>query len=527
MSKENSFNVNFGNKTDVGKVRQRNEDYMECFKSSFGEVFIVCDGMGGHEGGEIASRLAVATIKQIIIANPNGLTSPASIIEESISLANKAIISKSEETNVLKGMGTTCVVLIIRGDKAFYGHVGDSRIYLVRGNHIYLMTRDHSFVQGLVDQGLISWEEAESHPRKNEISQALGIFEKIDPEVNNNPLQLYKDDKFILCSDGLSGYVPEDVLLDTVLKYNPVEASNRLVESANNNGGPDNITVQIIEIINAKQLPKDKQFMLPEGFVNRSTLKIHQNSVTKEINNDNPKLFQLSSKQRSIVPYIAGGFGVLLISLLIIFNPFATNNGPSFTNKTIDSNKVTNTQKDLDTLKDSLAQVLKISLIQLYNGKSTPINLNTSLKISNNFTYQGSFNSAVQNFDMTDLIMNIQKNDLKFKNISKPLKKIGIDTFKCKLTVMFKDKENIYEIRFIINDKYFVLQSIEFLNSTDQRINNKPIDKPKVKKTDTLVDNKNNIKTDESDNAENNKVEVKDNKPIKDDKPPIEDTVKK
>ena len=509
MSEENSFNVIFGNKTDVGKVRQRNEDYMECFKSSFGEVFIVCDGMGGHEGGEIASRLAVATIRQIITANPNGLTSPASIIEEAVSLANKAIISKSEETNGLKGMGTTCVVLIVRGDQAFYGHVGDSRIYLVRGSHLYLMTRDHSFVQGLVDQGLISWEEAESHPRKNEITQAIGIFEKVNPEVNHYPLQLYKGDKFILCSDGLSGPVPEDILLDTVLKYHPVEASNKLIETANSNGGPDNITVQIIEIINAEQLPSDKLSLPPEGSINRSSINIQRNSVIKEFNYENPEKFNLSRKKRSIIPYVAVGFCVLAIVILIIFNPFGTKNNSSNTNKIIDSTKVKDSIQS--TKNQVIRKEIETSLRELYGGKSTYMPAN--LKLSNPFEYQGILGDSVKQFDRVGLVMNIKKNDLQFVNIGEVKNEDSVN-FSTDMVIKYEEKLYTFKVHFRTKDsKIFELNSIKYLKQP-------PIEKVKDKKE---TDKKKTEKKPDEKKPEQEKTDpVKPNDELKPKEKPIE-----
>ncbi|MBZ0201613.1 MAG: Stp1/IreP family PP2C-type Ser/Thr phosphatase [Ignavibacteria bacterium] len=485
MSGENSFSVVFGNKTDVGKIRQRNEDYMECFVSPFGDVFVVCDGMGGHEGGEIASRLAVATIKQAITSNPHGLSSASSIIEESISLANMAITAKSEELNGLKGMGTTCVVLIVNGDRAFYGHVGDSRLYLVRSNRLNLMTKDHSFVQGLVDQGLIGWNEAEDHPRKNEITQALGIFDKINPEVNQKALQLYKGDKFILCSDGLTGPVPEETLLEVVTKYPPVEASNALIEAANNNGGPDNITVQIIEIANAKTLPLDKMTLPPEGAIDRSLVKT--NATTKDFSYSASASNANLQKKRNFVPYIAICAAIVIITGLIVFNPFSGKE--QFRPTVSDSTKTKDTTHN--TVNDTIHRELESSLKELYKGKDTPSKIPRNITLSNPFEYLGIFDETPRKFDPTGLIMNIQKNDLKFENIARVNKEDSLN-YSTDMQITYEGKLHTFKIRFRTKDsKNFELHSIKSIKQPSiekEKVKNKK--ETEIKKTEKKPEEK-------------------------------------
>ncbi len=488
MSGENSFSVVFGNKTDVGKLRQRNEDYMECFVSPFGDVFVVCDGMGGHEGGEIASRLAVATIKQVIISNPHGLSSASSIIEESISLANMAIVAKSEELNGLKGMGTTCVVLIIKKDRAFYGHVGDSRLYLVRDSKLNLMTKDHSFVQGLVDQGLIGWDEAEAHPRKNEITQALGIFDKISPDVNHTALQLYKGDKFILCSDGLTGPVPEEIILDLVYKYPPVEASEALIEAANNNGGPDNITVQIIEITNAKTLPQDKMTIPPEGAIDRSLIKTNDNAITRDFSYLASGSNTNSKNKRNFIPYIAIGVAVIIIAGLIIFNPFS---GKEQSRRTVnDTSKTKDTTQTAEN--NTIRKELESSLKELYRGDST---LPANLTLSNPFEYQGIFEESVRQFNPKGLVKNIQNHDLQFINIGEVKKEDSVN-FSAEMVISHKEKLHTFKVLFRTKDnKNMELQSIKHIKPPSiekeevkvkkETGNKKNQNKPEEKKTET------------------------------------------
>lgn len=466
MSGENNFSVVFGNKTDVGKIRQLNEDYLECFKSSFGEVFVVCDGMGGHEGGEIASRLAVTTIKQVITSNPNNLSSPSAIIEESISVANRAIISQAEESPVLKGMGTTCVVLLIRENEAFYGHVGDSRLYMVRGNNLYLMTRDHSFVQGLVDQGLISREDAEKHPRKNEITQALGIFEKIRPEVNHQPLKLYKGDKLMLCSDGLTGPVSEEIILDLVSKHHPVEASNMLIDAANNNGGADNITVQVIEIINAELIPDAA--IAPVGAIHLNPPGKLDLSKTREFSYEASGRDANPVKKKNFVPYIVISAAIIIITGLIVFNPFSGKEQfrPHVNDSTI--SKDTTQSAEIKEISDGLESSLK----ELYKGTSAKIPQNISLR--NPFEYQGIFEDKPKPFDPKGLIMNIQKYDLQFENISKINKEDSLN-YSTDMQITFKGKHHTFKVRFSTKDsKNFELHSIKSIKQPQ-------IEKEKVK----------------------------------------------
>lgn len=255
--KKENIKILIGNKTDVGILRKHkpNQDYFEFFDSEYGKVFIVCDGMGGHAGGEVASRLSVSVMRTVI-QNSKKITSTTEIIKQAIKQAHEAIIQKSKEEPALTGMGTTCVLTIIDIEKksAYYAHVGDSRIYLVRNKKIRLLTKDHSWVQEeLVDKRLISPEEAEHHDNKNVITRALGS-KNAEPVINS--MKLESDDQFILCTDGLSNVVKKNEILDTMIKLNPSEASDKLIDMALKAGGPDNITVQIIKIHYKKILPK-------------------------------------------------------------------------------------------------------------------------------------------------------------------------------------------------------------------------------------------------------------------------------
>ena len=197
-------------RTDVGRKRAANEDNMSNAITQNGLVAVVCDGMGGHVGGATASRIAV----NCIIEHLNNVyyDDPRIAIGESIDAANRAILHEANEHPELTGMGSTCVLLLVRGGKVYIGHVGDSRIYLVRSKKIAQLTKDHSYVQMLVDCGEITKEQAEHHPRKNEITNALGIPSMSPATVADDAIIPEAGDCFVLCSDGLSGMVSDDII---------------------------------------------------------------------------------------------------------------------------------------------------------------------------------------------------------------------------------------------------------------------------------------------------------------------------
>lgn len=247
-------------KTDVGRKRAANEDNMYNTITQNGLVSVVCDGMGGHVGGATASKIAVSTI----IDNLNNVyyDDPRIAIGESIDKANRAIIQKTIEQPELAGMGSTCVLLLVRSGKVYIGHVGDSRIYLVRSKRIVQLTKDHSYVQMLVDCGEITKEQAEHHPRKNEITNALGIPNMSPATVADDAIIPEAGDCFVLCSDGLSGMVSDDTICKIISRQSEMNAQervDRLVTLANENGGVDNITVQLVEFPVSPTVITDKK----------------------------------------------------------------------------------------------------------------------------------------------------------------------------------------------------------------------------------------------------------------------------
>ena len=235
--------------TDVGRTRIANED---AFKYGFFDDgtswAVVCDGMGGVHGGKIASTTAIDMVSQKISKcyNPSmGIASVENLLLSSITTANCIVYDRGLGDSELEGMGTTIVAAIIKNGEACIAHVGDSRAYVISDGEIKLITKDHSLVQEMLDLGQITQTEFEHHPRKNIITRAMGVEEKI--EIEFNTVEFKKNDVLLLCSDGLSGLVEQKDLLEI---YNNTDfniLSDKYIEAANDNGGVDNITVVVMK----------------------------------------------------------------------------------------------------------------------------------------------------------------------------------------------------------------------------------------------------------------------------------------
>ena len=240
-------NYILANCTDTGKVRDVNEDSMVTFDSPTGRVVAVCDGMGGQNAGDVASQLAVTVIQDIL--TDNTFASPGEAITRSIVAANQAILRKAAQDVNLSGMGATCVMIIIKDGKVYFGSVGDSRIYYIAGGMIRQITKDQSYVQTLVDAGEITQEAAEHHQDKNQITNALGLDGMIPPVIGQMPITPEPGAVFLLCSDGLSGMINNNAILNTVAnrQLSLGDRAQQLINLANAAGGLDNITVQLVE----------------------------------------------------------------------------------------------------------------------------------------------------------------------------------------------------------------------------------------------------------------------------------------
>jgi protein phosphatase len=230
--------------TDVGRVRSVNQDAYGEFESRGLRLLIVADGMGGHRAGEVASEIAIGAAGEVFEAS----TEPADeVLRSALVTANTRIFDAACEDPSLAGMGTTGVALVLTGEsRCFVAHVGDSRAYRLRGDELEQLTDDHSVVGELVKRGQLTPEQARVHPQSNEILRALGTQANVDVELT--PIEVEPGDRLLLCSDGLSGMLPDPKIAEILSRRAPGEAVSTLVDLANEAGGTDNITVQIAEI---------------------------------------------------------------------------------------------------------------------------------------------------------------------------------------------------------------------------------------------------------------------------------------
>ena len=239
--------------THKGMVRENNEDAYLAFEpenehelSDKGRLYIVADGMGGHRGGEIASQLAVDTILSAYYSSDDQDRVGALCL--AFDEANRIILNRSVEDTTLFGMGTTCTAMLVIRGEAQFAHVGDSRAYLCRDDQLTQLTRDHSLVGEMVRSGMITDEDARHHPKRHVITRSLGIHQAITADTLEKALALQVGDVVLLCSDGLTSLVGDDEIWDAISKTESAAACQKLVDLANDAGGKDNVTVQVIRV---------------------------------------------------------------------------------------------------------------------------------------------------------------------------------------------------------------------------------------------------------------------------------------
>lgn len=233
-------------KTDVGMVREVNQDYVYVSDSPIGKLpnlFIVADGMGGHKAGDFASHFTVEVVKEELAKSMED--EPEAMIKQAITIANQKLIETARQNSKLEGTGTTLVVATVIDQTLYFANVGDSRLYLLNDD-IRQISKDHSLVQEMVRLGGITPEDAKHHPDKNIITRAIGAQEHL--EIDFFEYRLKKGDTILMCTDGLSNMVEDDEILRIVKSSRDVvEAVEQLIESAKQNGGNDNIGVVIAE----------------------------------------------------------------------------------------------------------------------------------------------------------------------------------------------------------------------------------------------------------------------------------------
>ena len=248
---------NVGHGSDVGRVRPLNEDYHRVWQFPLlgGPLTLlaVADGMGGAAAGEIASKAATEVLDESFgryveaLGEGKAIVGIDKLIDKAIRLANRRVYAAAIRNEGRRGMGTTLTVAAVHDQKAYLGHVGDSRAYLVRGSKIYQLTKDHSWVEEQLEKGLLNEEEAKSHEWRNLITRALGTKPQVAPDIIE--ISVHKGDVFVISTDGLHGLVqPEEILAEVKRTSNRQSSVEYLIALANERGGPDNITLVIGEV---------------------------------------------------------------------------------------------------------------------------------------------------------------------------------------------------------------------------------------------------------------------------------------
>ena len=246
--------------TDTGKVREHNEDTI-AHDSDIG-LLVLADGMGGYNAGEVASGIAVKTVLNLIreqveredltvLDRESGLSRPSIILRDAIVRANKIIYQTARTQPQCEGMGTTIVAAMFFDNRVSIAHVGDSRMYRLRSDRFEQVTMDHSLLQELVDRGFYSAEEAQRAANKNYVTRALGVEPNVEVELQESPVQ--KGDVYVLCSDGLSDMVEDDDIHLTISTFsaNLDTVAKQLIQLANDNGGRDNVSTVMAQVVDA------------------------------------------------------------------------------------------------------------------------------------------------------------------------------------------------------------------------------------------------------------------------------------
>jgi PPM family protein phosphatase len=237
--------------TDIGMTRKSNQDSI-CIDEEL-KLFVVADGMGGHNGGDIASQLTVEHFPQFVRSLKDQIKDPKDLLKNCVQQVNQKIYTKAQAEPLLKGMGTTMVANYFHSNNLYLSNVGDSRCYLVQNSQLYQLSRDHSFVQELVNQGIYTRDVAKNDKQKNVITRTVGFEPNVDADVFT--YKVCKNDVFLICSDGLHGKVSDPDILHLINQFIPDPASatrddvkslvQALIDQANMNGGQDNISVII------------------------------------------------------------------------------------------------------------------------------------------------------------------------------------------------------------------------------------------------------------------------------------------
>ena len=242
--------ITYAQGTDVGVVRDHNEDWVtiedpsDAAMKRRGRLFIVADGMGGYQAGEVASRIAGETVRREYYADPSD--DPTARLRNAVQSANREVHGSAQSSTSHTGMGTTMVVTALIDNKAYIASVGDSRAYVVHQGVLSQITQDHSFVGEQIRAGILTKEQARVHPQRNVITRALGSQSTV--QVDTFVGELSEGDVLVMCTDGLTGHVPEDRIRDVVTQLPPDQAISQLIQMAKDDGGTDNITTIVLRV---------------------------------------------------------------------------------------------------------------------------------------------------------------------------------------------------------------------------------------------------------------------------------------
>lgn len=249
-------------RSDVGLVREANEDFMAEFQRPSGHrLLVVADGMGGHKGGATASRLCVETIGEVF---RNSSDEPATLLREALQVANERIFHEAAENRDLAGMGTTAVLLLVTPEaNAWVAHLGDSRAYLLRDGKLTPLTEDHTVVAAMIKRGFLTEDAADTHPRRHELVRCVGFHRDAEPEVSHH--DVLPGDRFLLCSDGLSGQLSDAEISEILQREALSDAVVTMVEASNARGGIDNVTVMIGALPGGATTLIEESPRLPDG----------------------------------------------------------------------------------------------------------------------------------------------------------------------------------------------------------------------------------------------------------------------
>jgi len=437
--------IELAQRTDTGNVREENQDDLAHFIYDDIHVFIVADGVGGEAGGRAAAKIAISTVKEVFDQNIG--KSVYTLLQLSISTANHRIYTLGSSGDInYEGMGSTIVILVIHNKNAFTAHVGDSRIYLYR-NSLQRKTKDHSKVQRLVDKKEITEDEANKHPDSNIITRSLGKEQNVKPEVTRNPFKIKHGDIFIVCSDGLCGFL-KDSEIEKILSKNQKDLNQicwNLVNAALQSGGYDNTTVQVIRV------SEPQHTIIQQKNTLKKTQKPKQSSPQKN------NLFYILLSILFMIA-ISAGFGI-----------YTRYNNKVNVDRSKDTKTITSQQNVTDNNNPKILDSTSVSTDQL-KAKSTN-QLRKDISVSND-----SKSNSLTNYYMVNEV-EIDK-ILTFINKIGPsaIKEIKQDVFNQNL--QSNDKETIFMIYYkdLNNSTEKIDETVKKADETVKKVNEK-IDK--------------------------------------------------